>query len=274
MASRRYVLANVHLQLRSLLGSALGRFGGKIAGQTIYQPLLLGHFHFDQRPSLVGRLWRSMVSGGLTLFLLTFADLGRHLFQYIIPRSGKRMHCTSVWYLTASKSQADSILVATLLSCVLGATHTAISRSDAGSLTNRFSQDILLIDTQLPISLFNTGIFLATTVVAYGLIASSSVLVLIAGPFIVLAVYCIQNFYLRTSKKLRLFDLEAKAPLYAHFTDALSGLSTIRAFGWESRLRAEHNRLLDLSQRPYYLMYCIQRKQQMILGLDAWTSIG
>lgn len=31
---------------------------------------------------------------------------------------------------------------------------------------------------------------------------------------------------------MRLLDLEAKSPLYSHFIESLSGLVTIRAFGW------------------------------------------
>ncbi len=42
----------------------------------------------------------------------------------------------------------------------------------------------------------------------------------------------LQKYYLRTSRQMRLLDLEAKSPLYSHFIESLSGLVTIRAFGW------------------------------------------
>ncbi|KAL1311449.1 hypothetical protein AAFC00_001609 [Neodothiora populina] len=130
---------------------------------------------------------------------------------------------------------------------------------DVGTITNRFPQDLLLIDTRLPISLLNSGSYLAAAIVRLALIASASVLILATAPFLFAVLYLAQRFYLRTSKSMRLFDLLAKAPLCSHFPDALKGLATIRGFGWTEKLRADNDILLDTSQRPYYLTYCIQR---------------
>lgn len=93
-----------------------------------------------------------------------------------------------------------------------------------------------------------------------GLIASASVYLLAAFPLLALAVYAVQRVYLRTSKRIRHLDLEAKAPLYAQFTDTLAGIATIRAFGWQNASKAENDRLLDNSQRPFYLLFCVQRE--------------
>ncbi|KAL1311448.1 hypothetical protein AAFC00_001608 [Neodothiora populina] len=164
---------------------------------------------------------------------------GQHLFMFIIPRSGKRLH-------------------AELLAAVLGASPAFLSRMDVGTITNRFPQDLLLIDTRLPISLLNSGSYLAAAIVRLALIASASVLILATAPFLFAVLYLAQRFYLRTSKSMRLFDLLAKAPLCSHFPDALKGLATIRGFGWTEKLRADNDILLDTSQRPYYLTYCIQ----------------
>jgi ATP-binding cassette, subfamily C (CFTR/MRP), member 1 len=86
-------------------------------------------------------------------------------------------------------------------------------------------------------------------------------------PLLIIAVVILQHFYLRTSRQLRLLDLEARSPLYTNFLETLSGLATIRAFGWGSRQSAVNDRLLDLSQRPYYMLYCIQRWLNLVLDL-------
>ena len=86
-------------------------------------------------------------------------------------------------------------------------------------------------------------------------------------PFCFLATYGLQKFYLRTSRQLRLLDLEAKSPLYTHFTETLEGLQTIRAFGWQAAFEKKNTMLLDMSQRPYYLLYCIQRWLNLVLDL-------
>jgi ATP-binding cassette subfamily C (CFTR/MRP) protein 1 len=77
----------------------------------------------------------------------------------------------------------------------------------------------------------------------------------------------LQKYYLRTSRQLRLLDLEAKSPLYSHFIESLSGLVTIRAFGWTDKFKELNLKLLDVSQKPYYLLFCIQRWLGLLLDL-------
>jgi ATP-binding cassette, subfamily C (CFTR/MRP), member 1 len=62
-------------------------------------------------------------------------------------------------------------------------------------------------------------------------------------------------------------DLEAKSPLYSHFLESLNGLVTIRAFGWAEKFQEINLSLLDVSQKPYYLLFCIQRWLSLILDL-------
>jgi len=77
----------------------------------------------------------------------------------------------------------------------------------------------------------------------------------------------IQKFYLRCSRQMRLLDLEAKSPLYSHFIETLSGLITIRAFGWSDAFVERNLVLLDISQKPFYLLYCIQRWLGLVLDV-------
>ena len=79
----------------------------------------------------------------------------------------------------------------------------------------------------------------------------------------------IQKFYLRTSRQVRLLDLEAKSPLYSHFIESLSGLVTIRAFGWSDSFVEQNLVLLDNSQKPYYLLFCVQRWLSLVLDIMA-----
>jgi ATP-binding cassette subfamily C (CFTR/MRP) protein 1 len=86
-----------------------------------------------------------------------------------------------------------------------------------------------------------------------------------ALPLILLFLYALQLFYLRTSRQLRHMDLEAKSPLYTHLLETVQGLSTIRSFGWSSTTLATGLKFLDISQRPYYLLFCIQRWLNLVL---------
>lgn len=51
------------------------------------------------------------------------------------------------------------------------------------------------------------------------------------------------------------------------FVETLDGISTIRGLGWQRSFVAECLRRLDESQKPYYLLYCIQRWLNVVLDL-------
>lgn len=86
-------------------------------------------------------------------------------------------------------------------------------------------------------------------------------------PAMIIAIYCIQKFYLRTSRQMRILDLEAKTPLYQSLSETQEGLATIRSFGWQTYCQNDFLSKLDESQKPYYLMFCIQRWLTLTLQL-------
>ncbi|KAG5996170.1 hypothetical protein E4U52_007183 [Claviceps spartinae] len=117
------------------------------------------------------------------------------------------------------------------------ATTTFLTSTNIGSNTNRFGQDLQLIDSDLPQSLDKTILNFLGVVV-------SAVL-------------------------LRLLDIEAKAPLFSHLIETLNGLITLRAYGWSTEYVERSNNVLDASQKPYYLLWCIQRWLNLVLDLLA-----
>lgn len=155
----------------------------------------------------------------------------------------------------------------TTLTTVMAAPLAFFSTTDNGVTLNRFSQDIQLIDGELPRSFFNvvTDILAATGQAL--LIATATWYIALCFPFLLAVFYYIQKYYLRTSRQLRFMDLEAKSPLYTQFIESLSGLATLRAFGWQAANQALNNELLDDSQRPVYLLYMIQRWLTLVMDL-------
>lgn len=70
--------------------------------------------------------------------------------------------------------------------------------------------------------------------------------------------YLLQAFYLKTSRQVRLLEIEAKTPLYTHFIESVDGAATIRAYGWQSQYLERNHKFIDQAQRPAYLQHCIQ----------------
>jgi ATP-binding cassette, subfamily C (CFTR/MRP), member 1 len=98
------------------------------------------------------------------------------------------------------------------------------------------------------------------------LISVSSGYMAISIPILFTTLYFLQKIYLRTSQQLRSLDLEAKAPLLEHFMETLQGLTTIRALSWTDYLTSEAFHQLDQSQKPFYLLLCIQRWLTLVLN--------
>lgn len=62
----------------------------------------------------------------------------------------------------------------------------------------------------------------------------------------------IQRYYLRTSRELKRLDSISRSPMYAHFQESLSGMSTIRAYGQQKRFELENEWRVDANLRAYF----------------------
>jgi ABC-type multidrug transport system fused ATPase/permease subunit len=108
---------------------------------------------------------------------------------------------------------------------------------------------------------------LFATIAETALVASGSYFMALTIPLFIVAIYFLQHVYLKTSRQLRILDLETRSPVYTHFLETLEGLTTIRAFAAQEKFVEENARRLDQSQKPYYLMFCIQRWLALMLDL-------
>lgn len=87
----------------------------------------------------------------------------------------------------------------------------------------------------------------------------------ITAPLIIIMLYFVQNFYLQTSRQVRLLAIEAQEPLYTLFSETLAGLDTIRAFAWEKQYEERSYSLIDEARRPEYMLSCLQSCLQFVL---------
>ncbi|PIG85348.1 sulfonylurea receptor/ ABC transporter [Aspergillus arachidicola] len=153
-----------------------------------------------------------------------------------------------------------------LLKATLNAPLSFFHQTDSGITTNRFNQDMDIIDMRLPSAAVGFTGGLALCVVRLVVLCVMGKYLAISLPFLIGAIMVIQRVYLRTCRQLRLLDIEAKSPLYSHFLETLKGLSVIRAFAWESKLHRLFEENMNHSQRPFYMLLSVQ--QWLIIVLD------
>ncbi|KAJ5165605.1 uncharacterized protein N7500_007435 [Penicillium coprophilum] len=132
-----------------------------------------------------------------------------HFFLYVVPASAEKLH-------------------AGLLTSVMDAPLSFFTNTDTGITTNRFSQDMSVVDKELPFALIDLVV---------------SVVQALMGAVLM----CLATGYF--------------AP------PATRDCRHVEAFGWSEEFVNQNLRALDDSQRPYYMMFCIQRWLSIVLDV-------
>ncbi|OJZ85746.1 hypothetical protein ASPFODRAFT_46813 [Aspergillus luchuensis CBS 106.47] len=193
--------------------------------------------------SFLGCLGLAAIVSLVSLTLLVWG-----LFLRVIPRVSNGLHQK-------------------LLHAVLLAPISFFTSTDSGTVLNRFTQDLSVIDNELPGVLIGMMLQLAIFTIGACMIVASATYLLVTIPLVMMALIGIQRFYVQTSRQLRTLRLEQQAPLYTHFQETIAGLASIRAFGWTGAFRARNAILLDNSQRPMYLLKAVQAWLGLVLNL-------
>uniref|UniRef100_A0A8C6V795 ATP-binding cassette sub-family C member 10 n=2 Tax=Elapinae TaxID=42168 RepID=A0A8C6V795_NAJNA len=182
-----------------------------------------------------------------------------------------------VFLFACGTIHAATVIHNRLLRRVMKATMTFFDTTPTGRILNRFSSDLYCVDDSLP---FILNIFLANifgllgmlVMITYGLPWIGLVLLPLVAIY-----YSIQLYYRRTSRELkRLYSLTL-SPIYTHFSETLTGLSTIRATRVTGRFETENQERLELNQRCGFAsntaMQWLDIRLQMI-GVAVVTAIA
>ncbi|KAF7180682.1 hypothetical protein CNMCM7691_009973 [Aspergillus felis] len=142
-----------------------------------------------------------------------------------------------------------------------------LSKTDNGSILSRFSQDIQLIDKQLPSALQTVVTQIFKLLMQIILLCMAEKWLAVSLPACMLLVYVVQRVYLRTSRQLRFLELESRAGVFLSFLECIEGLETIQSFAWSRAAIQDNIRSIDNSQRPEFLRLCLQRWLNLVLDL-------
>lgn len=150
---------------------------------------------------------------------------------------------------------------------VMKATLQFLMSTSNGAIVNRSSQDMTLLGQEMPQALYGalaiTAIYL--TNIAFIVAGTDYTAAIIPVLFIIL--WVLQDFYLRTSRQLRLLELEAKTPLFNSVGEMITGLEHIRSYRRDEKLVRQSLELLNDSQKAYYHMITIQRWLTFVLDV-------
>ncbi|VUC23751.1 unnamed protein product [Clonostachys rosea] len=253
----------------------------------------------SKKPRGVYRYYFKSIGYGMSLIYLVLASIYTFLFTfpYLWVKWWTDANSRDSWHHTGFYMGGYALLqVSCLVSLVIFARHAVITivntsglslhrklistalhaplsffeKTDTGVTLNRFSQDLQMVDNELPLAALNiacSGLILVGRML---LIMNTSYWLALSFPLIILALGVLQSVYMSTSRQLRHLDLETKSPLYSQFVESLDGLASIRAFGWQGPFKELLYGNLDRSQRPFYLLLVLQR--WLSVSLDCLTA--
>ncbi|KAH9223366.1 P-loop containing nucleoside triphosphate hydrolase protein [Leptodontidium sp. 2 PMI_412] len=234
----------------------------------IFLVLIVGNGFGSNFPTIWLKLWSSDSTSTspdhpFAYWIGIYALLGASSVLCVFPaglimlRTGVRLTGTSLHHAA--------------IETIMHSSFRFLSTTDVGKVLNLLSQDMNILDIQLPRIVNNMAFTLSNAVGQAVVIAVSSAWLAVSYPVFIAMLWAVQRVYLPTSKRLRILDLEAKSPLYTNFLDTVKGLPTIRAFGWFPQQQARNNVLLDNSQRPSYLLAMAQ--QWLMLTMNVIVAI-
>jgi len=140
-----------------------------------------------------------------------------------------------------------------MLDRVLRAPVSWFNTTPSGRIINRFSKDIDTVDLTIRFNVRLLMVVALRSVTSLILISVGSVYSLILIVPIVLLYFLFQIFYISTSRQLKRVESTTRSPIYSHFSETISGTSSIRAFGVSQEFILESNHRVDVNNSSYYL---------------------
>ncbi|KAK7957338.1 ABC transporter [Apiospora aurea] len=214
---------------------------------------------FITSPQYWLKMWTEPGSASQTGYILGF------LLQGFLAWASTSVLMWSTLVFAASRS--GQVLHSKLLRIVMSAPLSYFSATGTGDILNRFSQDIYLIDTQLSQGLQNVAVQTTKLLFQAAFLFVSQKVLALTLPFTIAVVYVIQKVYLRTSRQLRFLELDSRSAVVDSFLENAEGVATIRAFHAQHAVTAAFQDRLDASQKPFYLLLCLQRWLNLVLNL-------
>uniref|UniRef100_A0ACD5UVY2 Uncharacterized protein n=1 Tax=Avena sativa TaxID=4498 RepID=A0ACD5UVY2_AVESA len=152
---------------------------------------------------------------------------------------------TNSYWLIMSSLRAAKRLHDSMLRSILRAPMVFFHTNPLGRIINRFSKDLGDIDRNLAVfvNMFMAQISqLLSTFVLIGVVSTMSLWAIM--PLLILF-YAAYLYYQATSREVKRMDSITRSPVYAQFSEALNGLSTIRAYKAYDRMSNINGKSMD-----------------------------
>uniref|UniRef100_A0A2K5CJ42 Multidrug resistance-associated protein 1-like n=1 Tax=Aotus nancymaae TaxID=37293 RepID=A0A2K5CJ42_AOTNA len=160
--------------------------------------------------------------------------------------------CSGAYVITRGSLSASRTLYVQLLNNVLHLPIQFFETNSTGQIISRFTKDIFILDMHLH---YYLRLWLNYTLEVIG-----TILVIVGAlPLFILGIipvvffyFSIQRYYVASSRQIRRLTGASRSPVISHFSETLSGVSTIRAFGHEQRFIQQNKEVVNENLVCFY----------------------
>lgn len=227
----------------------------RASGSLLFAPMVLLLLVISQGANIVTSLWLSWWTSnqfGFTegQYIGTYAVLG--VVQACL------MFAFSV-SLTTLGTRSSRVMLHRAMTRVLRAPMGFFDTTPLGRITNRFSKDIDIMDNNLTDAMRMYFFTLATIISVFILIIVYFHYFAIAlGPLFLMFLFS-ASYYRSSAREIKRHESVLRSGVFAKFSEAISGTSSIRAYGLQSYFINGLNESIDQMNSAYYLTSSNQR---------------
>ncbi|XP_007933104.1 multidrug resistance-associated protein 1-like [Orycteropus afer afer] len=217
--------------------------------------------------AMVTYLGQNLVGIGQTLWLSAWTREAKHMDEF---KEWKQLRsnklniygllgliqglfvCFGAYVLTRGSLAASRTLYSQLLNNVLHLPLQFFETNPVGQIINRFTKDMFIIDIRFHYYL-RTWVNCTLDVIGTILVIVAALPLFILGVFPLVFIYfTIQRYYVASSRQIRRLAGASRSPVISHFSETLSGVSTIRAFGHEQRFIQQNKEVVNENLVCFY----------------------
>ncbi|KAI1312860.1 ABC transporter family protein [Xylaria venustula] len=169
--------------------------------------------------------------------------------------------------LTIFGTRASKALLRQAVTKTLRAPMSFFDTTPLGRITNRFSRDVDVMDNNLTDALRMYLLTVVTVISVFALIIAyfhyfAIALVPLAFIFVLAA-----SYYRSSAREVKRFESVLRSVVFAKFSEGISGVASIRAYGLQGRLVDDLRWAIDEMNSAYYLTFSNQRWLSLRLDL-------
>jgi ATP-binding cassette subfamily C (CFTR/MRP) protein 1 len=157
--------------------------------------------------------------------------------------------------ITSGSVRASKKLHDAMVRRLFGAPTSFFDMTPLGRIFNRMSSDIVTLDKDLMNDVLSyTDMLLSVVGVVVVIVAAIPILTVFMVPIVGIC-FWYGAIYLHTSRRLKRLEAVNRSPLYAHFSESVNGVTTIRAYSAEDRFISVSQGHVDKLNRTHLYLW-------------------